>query len=92
MLLSLFPPTQNADGSFMCTCTEAYTGQTCEEDVNECVDIKPCVNNATCTVSSLHGTHFYRRPWPDICVCMGSAEHRRRLYVLMYDWVQWEKL
>ena len=40
---------QNFFGGYSCTCTEYYTGQDCENDINECLDDNWC-NGGTCTV------------------------------------------
>ena len=43
-------------GSYYCSCTKNYKGDTCIDDVDECIDYKPCQNSGTCKVSSLaHG-------------------------------------
>lgn len=36
-----------ADGSFECSCINGWTGPTCEENVDDCVN-NPCLNNGTC--------------------------------------------
>ena len=37
----------NTKGSYMCKCTEGFTGKLCEININECAS-NPCANDATC--------------------------------------------
>ena len=38
----------NNFGSFSCNCDGSYTGQLCDEDIDECEGTKPCLNGRTC--------------------------------------------
>ena len=59
---------QNTMGSYRCMCSEGFTGQFCEIDVDEC-DLGYCKNGATCEVilfsdmmipsCTMHGLHMY---------------------------------
>ena len=33
---------------FSCQCPDAFTGPTCDEDVNECITTQPCRNYVAC--------------------------------------------
>ena len=50
---SVFSHSQNLEGGFNCDCVEGYTGDKCELDVDECLDI-PCGEDAICTVYLTH--------------------------------------
>ena len=41
---------QNTFGSYLCGCRPGFTGDVCDEEVNEC-DPDPCRNGAYCVVS-----------------------------------------
>ena len=41
---------QNQIGGFYCDCIEGYTGDRCDEDMDECVVYSPCGEDGTCTV------------------------------------------
>ena len=43
---------QNLVGSYMCTCDPAYTGDHCEEEIDEC-ESNPCGNDGTCLVRTI---------------------------------------
>lgn len=45
-------PAQNTVGSYICLCSDYYTGDYCDEDKDECKDIDFCQYQGTCTVSS----------------------------------------
>lgn len=49
----------NTPGSFMCNCTQGFTGPRCETNVNEC-ESHPCQNDGSC----LDDPGTFR------CVCM----------------------
>ncbi|CAH1401168.1 unnamed protein product [Nezara viridula] len=49
----------NTPGSFMCNCTQGFTGPRCETNVNEC-ESHPCQNEGSC----LDDPGTFR------CVCM----------------------
>ncbi|KAK2179760.1 hypothetical protein NP493_474g05020 [Ridgeia piscesae] len=36
---------------YNCTCLQGWRGKNCSEDINECTELTPCQNNATCTNS-----------------------------------------
>ena len=43
--------TQDLVADFTCVCDPGYTGDTCGIDIDDCAS-DPCLNGATCTVSS----------------------------------------
>ena len=40
----------NGLGDYLCQCMDGYTGDRCEDEINECAP-NPCQNGGTCTVS-----------------------------------------
>ena len=50
---------QNTLGAYYCTCDDGYTGDHCEEEIDECAS-DPCANGGTCLVS----TKFVGSRWP----------------------------
>ena len=49
-LLSPLSGLQDLIGTYSCDCLPAYTGDDCDEEVDECQP-NPCVNGGTCHVS-----------------------------------------